>query len=175
MRHRSTSGLKPRGFETRPVTLVEKVYVVDHDRLARQLDTSFPRAAFAGATLDHLFTGDGIDRLDPAVRERVLRFNRELLDCDCASRPYCGHPQEKLARWILDARLEGHSPEGIVDAMRETYQLYAYPGDVLGFLDDAIRYLDAIADLAAVEGYERQATLAVDLGRGLEGGTHPSR
>lgn len=155
------------------MSLLEKVYVVDHDRLARQLDTSFPRAAFAGATLDRLFTGDGIDALEPDAREGVLRFNRDLLDCDCQSRPYCGHPEEKLAKWVLEARLDGRSPEGIVDAMRETYQLYAYPGDVLGFLDDAIRHLDALADLADVEGLDEQAALATDLGRRLESGAHP--
>ena len=156
------------------MTLPEKVYVVDHHRLVRQLDTSFPRAAFAGATLDRLFTGGDLDALDPAVADRILRFNRELLDCDCDARPYCGHPEEKLCRWILEERLDGRSPEAIVDAMRVTYHLYAYPADVVNFLDDAIRRLDALADLAEVNGDDTQARLAADLGHGLERGNHPS-
>lgn len=156
------------------MTLPEKVYVVDHHRLVRQLDSSFPRAAFAGATLDRLFTGGELDRLDPDVCDRILRVNRELLDCDCDAKPYCGHPEEKLCRWILDERLEGRSPESIVDTMRVTYHLYAYPADVLNFLDDAIRRLDAFADLAEVTDNEAQARLATDLAHGLERGAHPS-
>ncbi|MFW6448531.1 MAG: DUF5814 domain-containing protein [Halobacteriota archaeon] len=151
----------------------ERVYVRDHRRLAERLDTSFPRAAFAGATLDRLFTGD-VDRLDEPVRSRVLAFNRDLLACDCESKPYCGHAEEALSRWVLEARLEGRSPEGIVDAMGDRYHLYAYPADVLNYLDDAIRRLDAVADLAAVEGRPEAAERASVLRAGLEAGRQPS-
>lgn len=152
----------------------EKVYVRDHRRLTDRLDASFPRAAFAGATLDRLFTGDRIDRLDDRVRERVLAFNRDLLDCDCESNPYCGHAEEKLCRWVLEARLAGRSPEEIVDAMGERYHLYAYSADVLGFLDDAVRRLDALADLAAVEGRPADADRTAAFRRGVETGDQPS-
>lgn len=152
----------------------EKVYVRDHHRLAERLDTSFPRAAFAGATLDRLFTGDRLDRLDDPVRDRVLAFNRDLLNCDCESNPYCGHAEEKLSRWVLEARLAGRSPEGIVDAMGERYHLYAYPADVLAYLDEAVRRLDALADLAAVEGRPEAAERAASLRRGVEAGRQPS-
>lgn len=152
----------------------EKVYVRDHRQLADQLDTAFPRAAFAGATLDRLFTGDRIDRLDDAVRERVLAFNRDLLDCDCEANPYCGHAEEKLCRWVLTARLEGLAPAGIVDAMGDRYHLYAYEADLVGYLDDAIRRLDALGDLAAVEGRPEAADRAAALRRGVEAGDQPS-
>ena len=38
--------------------------------------------------------------------------------------------------------------------MGADYGLYAYPGDVLSFLDDAVRTLDAAESLAEVEGAE---------------------
>lgn len=157
------------------MALPEKVYVRDHHRLAGRLDASFPRAAFAGATLDRLFTGDGLAALDPEERDRVVAFNRDFLDCECQSNPYCGHAEEKFCRWLLEERLEGHDPEALIDTMGEAYHLYAYPGDVVGFLDEAIRRLDAVADLAAVEGDTDYANRTSAIRRGLEAGRHPSR
>lgn len=157
------------------MALPEKVYVRDHRRLGDRLGASIPRSAFAGATLDRLYTGDGIDALAEDAHERVIRFNRDLLTCGCDAMPYCGHPEEAFCRWVLDERLGGASPEEIVDLMGERYHVYAYPGDVLTFLDDAIRRLDAIADLAAVEGTGNAAERARAVRRHLETGAHPSR
>jgi superfamily II helicase len=133
------------------VALTDKVYVKDHRRLADQLETRLPRGAFSGATLDLLFTGE-IDRLDDASRERVLDFAAAFLDCDCDANPYCGHPERKFVRYLLECRAEGLSPEAVVEAMEADFGLYAYPGDVLSFLDDAVRTLEAAASLADVEG-----------------------
>lgn len=157
------------------MSLTEKVYVVDHHRIGRQIGRSIPRAAFAGTTLDHLYTGDGLDHLEPTARDRVIEFNQDFLDCDCTSKPYCGHPQEKFARWILDERLAGKEPDELIDAMRDAYGVYVYHGDLLSFLDDAIRRLDALADLAAVEGAGEYAEHVTATRRGLEQGRQPSR
>lgn len=133
------------------MAITDKVYVKHHRRLGDQLGTSIPRGAFSGATLDLLFTGE-VDKLDDGTRERVLDFAEEFLGCSCDSNPYCGHPERKFVRYLLDQRAAGLSPEAIVDTMDADYGLYAYPGDVLGFLDDAVRTLEAAASLADVEG-----------------------
>jgi superfamily II helicase len=36
--------------------------------------------------------------------------------------------------------------------MGDDYMLYAYPGDVLSFLDDSVRTLEAVETLADVDG-----------------------
>jgi superfamily II helicase len=133
------------------VAITDKVYVKHHRQLGDQLGTSIPRRAFSGATLDLLFTGE-VDKLDDASRERVLDFAADFLDCSCDSNPYCGHPEAKFIRYLLEARAEGLSPEAIVDAMGADYGLGAYPGDVLSFLDEAVRTLEAAESLAEVEG-----------------------
>lgn len=157
------------------MSLTEKVYLEDHHRISRQLGRSIPRAAFAGATLDHLFTGEGLETLDPRIRDQVVAFNRDFLDCHCRSNPYCGHPQEKFARWILNERLEGKDPATIIEAMGDAYGLFVYHGDLISFLDDAIRLLDALADLAAVEGADDYAEQVTAVRGGLEAGRQPSR
>ena len=135
----------------RPVAVTDRIYVENHRRLAAQLETSFPKSAFAGATLDVLFTGDGIAKLDDAARDRVLSFGEDFLDCDCQAHPHCGHPERKFVGYLLALRARGLGPEAIVDVMGDDYMLYAYPGDVLSFLDDAVRTLEAAERLAAVE------------------------
>ena len=141
------------------MAITDKIYVKNHRQLASQLEVSFPKSAFAGATLDLLFQGD-LEKLDEANQERVLDFAQDFLDCTCESNPYCGHPERKFIRYLLDLRAEGLSPEAMVDVMTDEYMVYAYPGDLYSFLDDAVRSLEAVEDIAEVEGEHEAADRA---------------
>ena len=134
------------------MAITDKIYVKNHRQIASQLETSFPKSAFAGATLDLLFGGEKIDQLDDSTRERVLDFTKDFMDCDCQDNPYCGHPERKFIRYLLELRASGLGPEASVDAMSDDYFVYAYSGDILSFLDNAVRTLDAVEQLADVEG-----------------------
>ncbi|WP_248515432.1 DUF5814 domain-containing protein [Salinarchaeum laminariae] len=146
------------------MAITDKIYVKNHRQLSSQLETSIPRGAFSGATLDLLFQGNGLEKLDEATREKVLEFAEDFLDCDCNANPYCGCPEEKFLVYLLELREEGHSPEAIVDVMSADYMVYAYSGDVLSFLDQAVRILEAVESLADVEGDDearRRAAAAI--------------
>ncbi len=151
------------------MAITDKIYVKNHRQISSQLETSIPKSAFSGATLDLLFQGDGLQKLDEATRDRVLDFAEDFLDCGCESNPYCGHPERKFIRYLLELRAEGMGPDAIVDVMSDDYLVYAYPGDVLSFLDDAARTLEAVEDLAAVEGDEEALDRARDRKRELVG------
>ena len=139
------------------MAITNKIYVKNHRQLASQLETSFPKSAFSGATLDILFSGEGLAKLDEASRERVLEFAEDFLDCDCQGHPHCGCPEEKFVAYLLELRAQGLGPDAIVDVMGDDYLLYAYPGDVLSFLDDAVRTLEAAERLADVDGRPEMA------------------
>jgi superfamily II helicase len=139
------------------VAITDKIYVKNHRQLASQLETSFPKSAFSGATLDILFTGDGLAKLDDASRDRALEFAEDFLDCDCQSNPHCGCPQRKFIAYLLELRAEGLGPDAIVDVMGDDYMLYAYPGDVLSFLDNGVRTLEAAEQLADVDDQPEMA------------------
>jgi superfamily II helicase len=151
------------------VAITDKIYVKNHRQLASQLETSFPKGAFKGATLDILFQGEGLSKLDGATRDRVLDFAEDFLDCDCEANPHCGHPERKFVSYLLELRAQGLGPDAIVDVMGDDYMLYAYPGDVLSFLDDSVRTLEAVETLADVDGQhdvaERARTRRRDLVR----------
>jgi superfamily II helicase len=151
------------------VAITDKVYVKNHRQLASQLETQIPKGAFSGATLDLLFGGQNLEKLDEATRERVLDFAEDFLDCDCSSNPYCGHPEEKFVAYLLDLRAQGLGPDAIVDVMTDDYMVYAYSGDVLSFLDQAVRTLEAVEALAEVDGHDEAAAEARELKRALEG------
>jgi superfamily II helicase len=141
------------------VAVTDKIYVKNHRQIASQLDTRFPKSAFSGATLDVLFQGD-LSELNEATRDKVLDFAQDFMDCDCDSNPYCGHPEEKFVRYLLDLRSQGLDPESMVSVMTDDYMVYAYPGDLYGFLDDAVRTLEAVEDLAEVDGRDEAARQA---------------
>ncbi|AFZ72524.1 DUF5814 domain-containing protein [Natronobacterium gregoryi] len=134
------------------MAITDKIYVKNHRQLSSQLETNIPKGAFKGATLDVLFQGEGLEKLDDATQERVLDFSSDFLDCACDNNPYCGCPERKFAQYLLDLRAQGLGPDAIVDVMTDDYMVYAYPGDVLSFLDDAVRTLEAAEALADVEG-----------------------
>ena len=147
------------------MAITDKIYLKNHRQIASQMDVNVPKGAFKGATLDLVFTGDGLADLDEATRERVLEFTEDFLDCGCDDNPYCGHPERKFVAYLLELRAEGLGPDAIVDVMGDDYMVYAYPGDVRSFLDDAIRTLEAVESLAAVENDEdarREARAARD-------------
>ena len=137
------------------MAITDKIYVKNHRQVAAQLDASVGRGAFSGATLDRLFTGN-LNELDDATRDRAQAFAEDFLDCDCEANPYCGHPERKFVRYLLELRAEGFGPDAIIDVMGEDYGLYAYSGDVLSFLDSAVRTLEAAEELADVEGHAKR-------------------
>jgi superfamily II helicase len=142
------------------VAITEKIYVKNHRQIGAQLETHLPRGAFNGATLDLLYQGEGLADLNSATRDRVLAFAEDFLDCGCETNPYCGHPEEKFIRYLLECREAGLGPGAILDQMESDYMVYAYEGDILSFLDDAARTLEAVESLARVDGNESMATAA---------------
>jgi len=151
------------------VAITDKIYVKNHRQLSSQLETNIPKGAFKGATLDLLFQGDGLAKLDDATRDRVLDFAEDFLDCDCDSNPYCGCPERKFMRYLLELREQGLGPDAIVDVMGDDYMLYAYSGDVLSFLDQSVRTLEAVEELADVEGETEMRDRAREKKRSLSG------
>ena len=142
------------------MAFTDKIYVKNHRQLASQLEANIPKGAFAGATLDMLFTGDGLSTLDSTTRDRILDFAEDFLDCDCQANPYCGCAERKFIRYVLELRAEGLGPGAIVDVMTDDYMVYAYAGDVRSFLDDAVRQLEAVETLADVEGNDEMSAKA---------------
>ncbi|MDZ7746593.1 MAG: DUF5814 domain-containing protein [Halobacteriales archaeon] len=142
------------------MAITDKIYLKNHRQIASQLETSIPKSAFSGATLDLLFQGENLAQLNETTQERVLDFATDFLDCSCQANPHCGHPEEKFIHYLLELREQGLDPGAIVDVMGDDYMLYAYSGDILSFLDDSVRTLEAVESLAEVDGHPEAAERA---------------
>ena len=151
------------------VALTDALRLANHRRISSQLDQRIPRRVFAGATLDVLFTGADVEKLDDSTRDQVMAFATDFIDCGCQGAPHCGHPERAFLRYVLELRAEGFGPEAIVDAMEAEYGVTAYPGDVLSFLDEAVRQLDAMESIAEVANNRAMQERVANDRRALEG------
>ncbi len=149
------------------MAITDKIYIKNHRQIVSQIETSFPKSAFSGATMDILYQGEGLAKLDDTTQDRVLDFATDFLDCDCESNPHCGCAEEKFTTYLLELREQGLGPDAIVDVMGDEYMLYAYPGDILSFLDDSIRTLEAVETLASVDGNREQERRAREVRESL--------
>jgi helicase len=70
---------------------------------------------------------------------------------------------------ILDLRAEGKSPAEIIDEFSDRYGMYAYQGDLINYLDQIVRYLEAIESVAKVLGKTEAAKEAGERKRRVEG------
>jgi superfamily II helicase len=151
------------------VAITDKIYLKNHRQIVSQLDVNIPKGAFKGATLEVLYSGEGLTNVDDATRERLLDFAQDFLDCDDPDDIYTGYPERQFVRYLLELRAQGLGPDAIVDVMSDDYMVYAYPGDVLSFLDQSVRRLEAVESLAAVEGNDEMARRAREAKQALSG------
>ncbi|MFC7204817.1 DUF5814 domain-containing protein [Haloferax namakaokahaiae] len=133
------------------MAITDKIYLKNHRQIVSQLDANIPKRVFSGATLEVLYSGEGLSKVDDATRERLLDFAQDFMDCEDADDIYTGYPERQFIAYLLDLRAQGLGPDAIVDVMSDEYMVYAYPGDVLSFLDNAVRTLESVESLAGVE------------------------
>jgi superfamily II helicase len=89
----------------------------------------------------------------------VLAFSVAFVDCDCEGSPFCGCPERRFSRWVIEKRLDGLEPADIVERM-SAFGVHAYSGDVLNYLDQAVRLMESIEAMATIlkkEGVAREA------------------
>ncbi|MDY6764964.1 MAG: DUF5814 domain-containing protein [Halobacteria archaeon] len=142
------------------MAITDRIYIKNAYSLGQQIDKNLPRNVFHGAALDILYSSDAIEKLDPGTREQFLNFIEDFMDCGCEDAPFCGHPEEKFIRHLLELREQGHGPKDIVESLEAEYNLYAYTGDILDFLDSSVRYLEAVEEIADTlneEGAKKEA------------------
>jgi superfamily II helicase len=151
------------------VAITDKIYLKNHREIVSQLDVNIPKGAFKGATMDVLYSGEGLSKVDSATRDRLLDFAKDFLDPENPDDLYTGYPERQFVQYLLELRAQGLGPEAIVDVMGDEYMVYAYPGDVLSFLDDAVRTLEAVETLSDVEGDQEMARKAREARQALTG------
>lgn len=157
-----------------PVDIVTELGTLDAvffryaSQLSDSLGTDLPTRVF-GAGLDIVFSVDGLSKLKENVKRTMLDFAREFMACRCKDAPYCGCAERKFSARVIELCADGLSPDQIIAELTRQYGVYAYGGDVLNYLDQAARALEAVEMIAGIFGKKEISGKAKELRERMEG------
>jgi helicase len=160
-------GCEPLDIVTELGTL-EAVFFRYASQLSDALGTDLPTRVF-GAGLDIVFSAGGLSKLKENVKRTMLDFAREFMACRCKDSPYCGCAQKKFSARVIELCADGLSPDKIIAELTKQYGVYAYGGDVLNYLDQAARDLEAVEMIAGIYGKKEISGKARELRERMEG------
>ncbi|MDM7933767.1 MAG: DUF5814 domain-containing protein, partial [Methanothrix sp.] len=146
----------------------EDLYVKFAERVSAALRVQISERALHGSFLDLIGSADLKD-LERHLQRYCLDFARDFLRCTCKDAPYCGCPEREVSRRILELRAEGRSPAQIIEHFSDSYGMYAYEGDLINYLDQVVRLLEAIGAVAEVLGGAKAAQEAAEMRGRIEG------
>jgi superfamily II helicase len=116
-----------------------------------------PDLAFHPSMLETLTTRFNFDQLDFAVRQQLLNFFNDFLRCKCKNSPLCGCPEKKFAKKVIELRENGLDHRQIAVDLSDEYGIEIFPADVLSFLEESVHVLEAISDVARLQGRQELA------------------
>ncbi len=148
--------------------MLDAVYFKYASQLSDALGTDIPTRVF-GAGLDIVFSADGFSKLKENLRRTMLELAREFMACTCKDAPYCGCAERKFSARVVELCAEGLSIEEIIAELTKQYGVYAYAGDMLGYLDGAARALEAVELIAGIYGKKELGGKARGLRERMEG------
>ncbi|MDM7934352.1 MAG: DUF5814 domain-containing protein, partial [Methanothrix sp.] len=128
----------------------------------------YKRQVLQGSFFD-LISSPELRSLERKIQDQCLAFARDFMRCTCREAPYCGCVERAVSLRILELRAEGSSPATIIDEFSDRYGIYAYQGDLINYLDQVVRYLEAIEAVADVLGRRDLAEKAADIRKRIEG------
>ena len=143
------SGVEPEDIITN-LEVFDRAFFVGADRIAATLNVRLPSRVFQGAAMEMALSGESLGKLDSNTKQKLMNFATDLLTCTCKDTPYCGCPERKFSKRLLQMRCDGASPAEIIETMTARYDVFAYLGDVIEYLETAARNLEAIVKIAEV-------------------------
>jgi helicase len=143
------SGLEPVYILTE-LEVFDQVFFEGVDRIAIGPNVRLPSRVFQGAALEIIMSGDSLARLDIKTRQKLTNFAADFLTCNCSDVPYCGCPERKFSIRLFELRCEGLTPARMIESLTARYGIFAYPADILDYLETALRHLEAIIDVARI-------------------------
>lgn len=121
-------------------------------KLERLAGYRLPELAFSGNMLETLCSHLNYDALDYGVREQILAFFNDFLRCTCKDAPLCGCPEKKFARKVIELRENGLDHRQIASYLLDEYGIEVFPTDILSFLEESVHVLEAMSDVARLQG-----------------------
>lgn len=140
--------------------------------IERALRTRFATRLFAGAVLDLMSAKRSrrLKRLPRWVLQQFSKWTLDFFNCRCKENPFCDCGIWNVSKAVLELRYRGLTPSKINSTFLEEYELFIYPGDIFGFLDNQVHILQGIQRVADVIGRHE---LAENATKAIEAIEHP--
>ncbi len=152
-----------QGKET--TEILTELEILESIHLSTSFNANLPTRIFQG--IDLLFSS--FKRLDQKMQEKLTRFARDFLTCKCKENPYCGCPEKLFSQHLIELRAQGLGLEQINQEINRDYGVYAYPSDLLSYLEQTARNLEAVEEIAAILKKQETAEAAKSLREKIEG------
>ena len=120
------------------------------EQISKELRMNLPSRVFQGAFLDIMFDGAVLRDVSSKYQKMLLNFASDMFVCSCKESPYCGCAERKFSEKIILLRTKGMEPIEIIRELEKEYGITSYVGDVFSYLEDAVRNLEAIEQIAKV-------------------------
>jgi len=119
-----------------------------------------PEFAFKGQFLEAVCACADYPRMEKRLRQQIINFFKTFLNCRCKTNPLCGCAERKFAAEILELRMTGMDHKQISDFFLDEYGISLFPTDILSFLEESVHVLEAVRDVAEIEGDSDMIALA---------------
>ncbi len=139
-------------------------------QIGKLIGFRLPEGAFHGATLEALLSVP-YDSFDRSTREQIITFIKSFLSCKCQDNPFCGCPERKFVKEIIELRESGLDHIQMSQYLRDEYGIEIYAADILSYLEEAVHLLEAIQDIADQFHVPRMQELVELHIRAIEKGT----
>ncbi len=119
--------------------------------IERVLKTRISTNIFSGAIGD-LYSGNGWGSKSPTklIMVTFTIWSKHIFNCKCLDMPFCDCGEINFSKILIDYRMKGYSPTMISSAIRKSFNIQLYPGDIYSYLDAVVHHLEAIKRLARV-------------------------
>jgi len=134
--------------------------------MERALKTRISSRLFNSNALDLLDSASvKVGKLGKQVLDTLMRWNQIFFNCGCPDMPYCDHGVINVNKLLLQLRFNGYGPKAISSYIEKKFGLYAYPGDILRWLESLLHRLEGIQKItAALADYEAENQINVIIG-----------
>jgi superfamily II helicase len=129
-------------------------------KLQRAAGYRLPGGAFHPVNLEAITGSMNLDSLNTGMRNQILHFYKDFLECNCRDTPLCGCPERKFAIEVLELREMGLSHKDIHDHLLDEYGVDLFPGDILSFLENSVHLLEAVCRVADIAGKKKLVELS---------------
>ena len=130
--------------------------------LENSLKTRVPTRLFTSSALELLDQASiKVQKLDKAAVELLIAWNKYFFNCDCDDSPYCNHGLINVNKLLISLRTRKASPEAIARIIEKDYGLYAFPGDILRWLESIIHKLEGIKKITSAVKIDISEKLAI--------------